>query len=442
MTRAATVFTDPPQAGTAWWAFPLRVAWPLLAAIAAAAVTQFIIAPHLGAYAQNLVVNVGIAIILAVSLNVVNGFTGQFSIGHAGFMSLGGYCAAAILYYGSYRLFGDNSTHGGILSWTSEGPPQGKLIQSGDWLFVGACVAGGLVAAVAGWVVGLPSLRLRGDYLAIVTLGFGEIVRVIIQGTSDQLDPTSTDPAMADLSFGRQLTHLGGALGFGQAPAYTTCFWAILFATITLIATVRLKYSGYGRALLSIRENEIAAQAVGVNLTKLKVRAFVFSAFFAGLGGGLYAMVAGTINAGDFGFQKSFDYVIMVVLGGLGSISGAAIAAVLLTLLPELLRDPPSLWPRGLIGAAVVAVLITAMARRRRGPLLTLAGGCVAWQVVFLLARRQHVNLADYRMVIYALSLIVIMIVRPQGLFGIGELWDFLPRPLRWWDRTSPGETP
>jgi branched-chain amino acid transport system permease protein len=276
-------------------------------------------------------------------------------------MSLGGYFAAAIVYYGSYRLFGNFDFEPG---WR------------GQALFAGACIAGGLLAATCGWIVGLPSLRLRGDYLAIVTLGFAEIVRVIIQGTPDQLDTTSTDPGLSDLSFPRLLTHLGGALGFSGQPVYTTPMWVCFATTLTLALTIRLKDSSYGRAMLSIREDETAAQAVGVNTTRLKVRAFMYSAFFAGIGGGLYAMKIGsTINAGDFGFQQSFSYVIMVVLGGLGSISGAAIAAVVLTLLPELLR-----------------------------------------------------GFDLYRMVVFALLLILIMILRPQGLLGIREIWDYLPK--------------
>jgi branched-chain amino acid transport system permease protein len=337
-----------------------RAVWPVVVAVGVAAVMQGI-APRLGGYGADMLVDCGIAVILAVSLTVVNGFTGQFSIGHAGFMALGGYFAAAIVYYGSYRLFGDFDAHDGI---------------KGAALFAGACLAGGVLAAGCGWVVGLPSLRLRGDYLAIVTLGFGEIVRVVIQGTADQLDTTSTDPAMGDVPFVGQLTHLGGALGFSGQPVYTTPFCVWLAAALTLAITIRLKYSSYGRALISIREDDVAAQAVGVNITRLKVRAFMYSAFFAGIGGGLYAMKLGSIiNAADFGFQRSFDYVIMVVLGGLGSISGACIAAIVLTLLPELLR-----------------------------------------------------SFALYRMVIYALLLIVIMILRPQGLLGIREIWDLLPR--------------
>jgi branched-chain amino acid transport system permease protein len=442
--RQATVFTDPPSITPPAWTFPLRASWPILLAFAAAALIYFQIVPHIGGFGAELLANCGIAIVAAVSLTVVNGFTGQFSIGHAGFLSLGGYVAAAIVYYGSYRLYGDFDFHGGKLSWTGAGDFTGHFFQSGDALFLAACLAGAIVAGAVGWLVGLPSLRLRGDYLAIVTLGFGEIVRVLLQGTGDQLDATSTDPSINDLSMPRLLMplptswriwdahnwtspKLGGALGFSGAPTYSTTFWIWLAAIVTLAATIRLKYSSYGRALLSIREDDIAAQAVGVNITKLKVRAFVYSAFFAGLAGGLYSLKIGTINAGELGFQRSFDFVIMVVLGGLGSISGAAIAAVILTLLPELLRDPPPLWPWGWAAAAAIAILIFAFAPRRRGPLITLISICVGWETMRWAARAAHIDLSQYRMVIYALTLIIIMIVRPQGLFGIREIWDYFP---------------
>jgi branched-chain amino acid transport system permease protein len=335
----------------------LRFFQPLLIALLFALGVQILVLPHLGGFGPNLLVDCGIAVIMAVSLTVVNGFTGQFSIGHAGFMSLGGYFAAAIVYYGSFKLFGDFDVHSG---W------------KGETLFAGACIGGGVIAAACGWLVGLPSLRLRGDYLAIVTLGFAEIVRVVLQGTPDQLYDTSSDPGINDLSWPKLMTHLGGALGFSGQPVYTTPFCVCFAGALTLALTIRLKYSGYGRALLSIREDETAAQAVGVNTTRLKVRAFMYGAFFAGIGGGLYAMKIGsTIGADQFGFQLSFSYVIMVVLGGLGSISGAAIAAIALTLLPEALR-----------------------------------------------------GFDLYRMVIYSLLLILIMIVRPRGLLGIREIWD------------------
>jgi branched-chain amino acid transport system permease protein len=436
MTRAETKFRPP-----IWTALP-RALWPIVLAVTVAALLYFVVAPRIGGFASDLLMNSGIAIILATSLTVVNGFTGQFSIGHAGFMSLGGYTAATIIYYGSYRVFGDFNFHGGLLSWTGAGAFVGPLLTKGDGLFVTACICGAIVAGIAGWIVGLPSLRLRGDYLAIVTLGFGEIVRVIIQGTPDQLDVTSTDPSLGDLSFPRLLTHLGGALGFSGAPAYSTVFWIWLTVAITLAAIIRLKQSSYGRALLSVREDEIAASAMGVNITKYKVRAFVFSAFFAGLAGALYALKVGTINAGELAFQKSFDIVIMVVLGGLGSVSGAALAAVILTLLPELLRDPPSLWPWGFAIAAVVAILIGLFAPRKRGPLLTLIGVCAGWELMRWGAAKAGISLSDYRMVIYALALILIMNVRPQGLFGVREIWDYLPQSWQFWRSKSAVATP
>jgi branched-chain amino acid transport system permease protein len=409
----------------------LRIAWPLALSVLVAAILNFLIAPRIGGFGADLLMNCGIAVILAVSLTVVNGFTGQFSIGHAGFMSVGGYVAATIVYYGSYHFFGDFDFHGGRLSWNTIGDVAPSLFHTGDALFVVALIIGGIVAAAIGWIVGLPSLRLRGDYLAIVTLGFGEIVRIIIQGTPDQLDTTSTDPSLSDLSFSRQLWHMGGALGFTGAPGYSTTFWVWLVTLLTLITTIRLKYSSYGRSLLSIREDDIAAQAVGVNITKLKVRAFMFSAFFAGLGGGLYALKIGTINSAELGFQRSFDFIIMVVLGGLGSISGAAIAAIILTLLPELLRSPPPLWPWGFAVAAVVAVLILALAPRRRGPLITLCALCIGWELLRYFTRRFNIDPSKFRMIIYALALIIMMIVRPQGLFGVREIWDYFPRAFR-----------
>jgi branched-chain amino acid transport system permease protein len=328
----------------------------------------------LGSFYAEIAVAAGINIILAVSLTVVNGFTGQFSMGHAGFMALGGYAAAAITYYGSMRLFGSADFAGGSLSYLGEDAFAGGLLGKGDLLFVGSCLVGGLAAAAAGYIVGLPSLRLRGDYLAIVTLGFGEILRVVLQSTSDRIPPWK----VADAQAASPLTlawSLGGAQGFNMLPTYTTLFWVYAFAALTLLVCYRLKTSSSGRAFLSIREDEVASRAMGVDVTKYKVRAFVLSSFFAGVAGGLFAMKFGTINASTLGFQRSFEIIIMVVLGGMGSISGAALAAIILTLLPELLRG---------LGT----------------------------------------DLQSYRIVIYAALLILIMLLRPQGLFGIREIWE------------------
>lgn len=326
------------------------------------AMAMFLVLPGaLGAYRERIILDVGIAMIMAVSLNIVSGLTGQFSIGHAGFMALGGYTAAFITYYSSMLLWGSSNAHGGLFG-------------VGDWMFVGACIVGGLAAAAAGYVVGLPSLRLRGDYLAIVTLGFGEIMRVVLQQTGAVID----DPEKV------RSAHLsdfipppvGGSEGFFGVPKYTNLFWVYAFLAITVVAAYRLKQSGLGRAMISVREDEFASQAMGINVSRVKVLAFVLAAFFAGMAGGLYAHEFGlNISPEDAGFQRSFDYLIMTVLGGRGSITGVMLAAMILTSLPELLR-----------------------------------------------------GFSEYRLIAYALLLIGMMLLRPQGLFGIHEIWDFWPR--------------
>ncbi|HEX4823772.1 MAG TPA: branched-chain amino acid ABC transporter permease [Candidatus Polarisedimenticolaceae bacterium] len=347
----------------------IKAAVPVLIGVALAVLVQLAAGPIIGPFAAKLLMDIGINVILAVSLNLVNGFTGQFSIGHAGFMAVGGYTAGCITYYGSFLLFGNTQVQPGWLS-------------HGDLLFLGGCLAGAVVAAIAGIIVGLPSLRLRGDYLAIVTLGFGEILRVMLQRTGDVL---GTADEVHKASVGTLATSLGGSLGFSGIPYYTDLFWIYTFVTITLVVALRLKFSSYGRAFLSVRENEIAAEAVGINTTRLKVRAFVLAAAFAGIAGGLFAHEVGTsLNPRELGFQKSFDIVIMVVLGGMGSVSGAVLAAIVLTLLPEALR-----------------------------------------------------SFSEFRMPIYALALILMMILRPQGILGLRELWELSWFPKR---KTKPTE--
>jgi branched-chain amino acid transport system permease protein len=347
----------------------IRGAVPILIGLALAVLLQLAAGPVIGPFAVKILMDIGINVILAVSLNLVNGFTGQFSIGHAGFMAVGGYVAGCITYYGSFLLWGGTAVKTGWLS-------------SGDLLFLGGCLVGGLVAAGVGYVVGLPSLRLRGDYLAIVTLGFGEILRVMLQRTNDVL--YSVDD-VRKASLPTLATSLGGALGFSGIPYYTDLFWVYAFVVIVLTVALRLKFSSYGRAFLSIRENEIAAESVGINTTKLKVRAFVLAATFAGIAGGLFSHEVGTsLNPRELGFQKSFDIVIMVVLGGMGSVSGAVLAAIVLTILPEALR-----------------------------------------------------GFSEFRMPIYALALILMMILRPQGILGLKELWE-----LSWFPGRKSRRTP
>lgn len=346
---------------------PAGLQWsllPFVVGIGVAVGLQSVLPGMVGPYYSRVIGDIGIAMILAVSLNIVNGMTGQFSIGHAGFMTIGGYAAGMITYYGSFFLWNDSGVHGGFLG-------------SGEWLFAASCVVGGLVAAGMGYVVGLPSLRLRGDYLAIVTLGFGEILRVVLQQTSKVLDGAEAVHAAGWSQWFPP--PVGGAIGFSGIPKYTNLFWIYAFVTITVVVAYRLKHSSLGRAMISIREDEIAAQAMGVNIARQKVLAFVMAAFFAGMAGGLFAHEKGVIiSPKDAGFQRSFDYVIMTVLGGRGSISGVMLAATILTALPELLRD-----------------------------------------------------FEQYRLIVYALLLIIMMLVRPQGLFGIHEIWHFRWRRTR-----------
>jgi branched-chain amino acid transport system permease protein len=251
-------------------------------------------------FATYLLSIMGVNIVLAVSLNIVNGMTGQFSIGHAGFMAVGAYVA-------------------GVLSLSlKEVAISGLPVVVSDQIFLMvALLVGGVMAALCGFLVGLPSLRLRGDYLAIVTLGFGEIIRVVVQNTE---------------AFGRSL----GLSGIPQTAGLGMVgFWVFL---VVLVAR-RIVGSSHGRSLWAIREDEVAAEAMGVDTTGYKVRSFVISAFFAGIAGGLFAHFVPIINPGSFTFVKSMEVVVMVVLGGLGSTTGAIVAAVFLTLLPEALRS-------------------------------------------------------------------------------------------------------
>ena len=336
---------------------------PIAAGIALAALLQFVVGPAVGPFYGKVMTDAGIAVVLAVSLNLVNGYTGQFSIGHAGFMAVGGYTAGAITFYGHHLLWGSVAQQGGFLGATTA-------------VYVTALIAGGCTAALCGLVVGLPSLRLRGDYLAIVTLGFGEILRVLLQRSGDVI----SDPAaIRDADLPTLATSLGGALGFTGIPFITNLFWVWLVVAVVLLVSYRLKRSDQGRALLSIREDEVAAEAMGIPTTRFKVQAFVYAAFFAGIAGGLFAHEVGTtLNPRELGFQKSFEIVIMVVLGGMGSVSGTTFAAIALTVLPEALRE-----------------------------------------------------FSEYRMITYALLLIVVMLWRPQGLMGVREVWE-LPLFRRW----------
>lgn len=301
---------------------------------------------------------IGIAIILAVSLNLVNGVTGQFSIGHAGFMAIGAYAGAALTVYGQHRFL----------------PPLAKadvFTQHGALIL--AMLVGGGLAALMGLLVGLPSLRLRGDYLAIVTLGFGEIIRVSILNIE----------AVGGSSGFRGYS---SPQGYVSIPALTNFFWVFLVVAIVILLSRNLLHSTPGLSFYAVREDEIAAEAMGVRTTRIKVTAFVLSAFFAGVAGALYAHYDPYLKPDSFGFLRSIEIVTMVVLGGSGSITGAVLGAAILTATPEVLR----------IGMGYLS------------------------QVNPQLARGIQVDLL--RQLLYALLLIVLMLTRPQGIMGGREV--------------------
>ncbi len=294
-----------------------RVLLSFAACIAVYAVMQTLISLDvIGPFWQLNIVLVCINIILAVSLNLINGFTGQFSIGHAGFMAVGAYVGA-------------------VLTVKFQLP------------FLIAIFGGAAAAGFLGFVIGLPTLRLDGDYLAIATLGLGEIIRITILN----------------------IPYVGGASGFMGIPRYTTFTWVFFVTVFTVFFIRNFINSTHGRACIAVRENQIAAEAMGVDTTKYKVMAFTIGAAFAGVAGALFAHYFYIAHPASFTFMKSFDILTIVVLGGLGSISGSITAAVLLTFISAALASYP-----------------------------------------------------EWRMIIYSLLLIILMLYRPQGLFGNKEL--------------------
>jgi branched-chain amino acid transport system permease protein len=313
----------------------------LLGGLLAALVFQ-LLSDRIDSYWLHICTLVGINVILAVSLNLVNGYTGQFSLGHAGFMAVGAYTAAAVTMFAGPKLL----------------PMLGgeKSILATGLLFFAALIAAGIVASLAGIVVGGPSLRLKGDYLAIVTLGFGEIIRVLF----------------------RNVESLGGALGLTGIPHHTNVFWTYAFAALTIYCVLALVHSTYGRGFLAVHDDEIAAEAMGINTTKYKIIAFVIGAFFAGIAGGLFAHQNLAIDPKGFDFMRSIEIVVFVILGGMGNTVGVVVAAVLLTVLTEYLR-----------------------------------------------------GIGEWRMLMYSFLLIVLMLTRPQGLFTV-----------KWGARVKPNARP
>ncbi len=249
------------------------------------------------------IVSIGINIILAVSLNLITGFTGQFSLGHAAFMAIGAYTSGIV----TAKL----------------GLP-----------FIVGIIAAALVAAIAGLLIGIPTLRLKGDYLAIATLGFGEIVRII----------------------GLNWDYVGGAMGLNDIPRYTNWTWLFAFIVITIVIISNFINSYNGRAVISIKEDEIASTSMGVNTSYYKVLVFSMGAFFAGIAGALYANYFYFIKPDSFGFMKSVDILVIVVLGGLGNIKGSVISAIALSLISLSLQGMASL--RMVIYAVILFVMM------------------------------------------------------------------------------------
>ncbi|CEO68717.1 branched-chain amino acid ABC transporter permease [Streptococcus pneumoniae] len=297
----------------------VNILWLLLLLAGYSLISVLVSVGVLNLFYVQILQQIGINIILAVGLNLIVGFSGQFSLGHAGFMAIGAYAAAII---------------------GSKSPTYGA--------FFGAMLVGALLSGAVALLVGIPTLRLKGDYLAVATLGVSEIIRIFIIN-------------------GGSLTN--GAAGILGIPNFTTWQIVYFFVVITTIATLNFLRSPIGRSTLSVREDEIAAESVGVNTTKIKIIAFVFGAITASIAGSLQAGFIGSVVPKDYTFINSINVLIIVVFGGLGSITGAIVSAIVLGILNMLLQD-----------------------------------------------------VASVRMIIYALALVLVMIFRPGGLLGTWEL--------------------
>ena len=263
----------------------------------------------LNPYVVQILMYVGINMILTLSLNLVNGYMGEFSVGHAGFMAIGAYVSAILSVWYLPR-------------------------ELGPWLFPVILIVGGLAAALAGLVVAFPSFRTRGDYLAIVTLAFNMIVKSILEN----------------------LEVLGGPRGFKDISGLTNLPWVVFWVLLTFYLMRNLIYSNFGRGIMAIREDEVASNLTSVDTRRLKVYAFCISAFFAGVAGGLFAHLLQFINPRSFSILKSTDMLVMVYLGGMGSLTGSLLGATLFTVVLELLR-PLGLW-RWVVGPLLLVLLM------------------------------------------------------------------------------------
>ena len=322
-------------------------------------------------------------VLVALSLNVINGMAGQFSIGHAGFIGIGGYTSAVMASHLHVSLGGGEPTF------------------ARSFIVVPLCLAASAgMAGLFGFLVGLPSLRLKGDYLAIVTLGFAEIFRLVI-ATAQASDASAKGGVLTKI--GSALSSLGGQNGYqGIAnqgvPLYAGPFWVFGLAFVLGVIAWRIKFSGWGRALRALREDEIAGAAVGVDPTRYKVTSFVIAAVGAGIAGGLMAIMRDgtpTVNPDNYNFAASFDAITMVILGGSGSVSGSAIGGVFITFTIK----------------AIELLQNTGVVQDLRRSF-------------------EGLDLNALRMIIYAMVLVALMILRPEGLLGERELFQKRPKPV------------
>ncbi len=355
-------------------------------------------------FVQRLMLLAGLYVTLAVSLNLINGITGQFSIGHAAFYQVGAYTSGFL----AAQMYAKSGLVGA------------------PWLVV-VMLAGALAACLAGLLVGLPSLRLRGDYLAIVTLGFGEIIRIVVQNQQQ----------------------LGGAYGMNVRPLIQNVAVVWLLAILCIAVCRNLLKTAQGLRFLAVREDEIASSAMGVNVTRIKVTAFVIGSAFAGAAGALLAHFEGFVSPAMFTMDLSFIILTMVVLGGTGSITGSALAAVVLFYLPEKMRDLPNIPMANVIAgliSTVVAVAIVKRAvdtvhdRKARIPRYALAAGAsllTFFALGLILSKAPGVSVAPsiegakLRLVVFAITLVVLMLLRPQGVFAHHEFsWSWVNKML------------
>lgn len=297
-------------------------------------------------YYLNILLITGIYIILALSLNLINGLCGQFSLGHAGFWGIGAYCSAI------FSFFYPMSLSPKIIMLLSFVIGEEHIKTSVEPLLnlLVAIIIGFLSASICGLIIGAACLRLKGDYLAIATLGFGEIIRITFMNM--------------DL--------VGGPRGFNNIPKLANIYWVYFFVVLTVVFMINLKRSAFGRAIISIREDEIASENMGINLFGYKLFSFSIGAGIAGVAGTLFAHTQQFISPENFNFMASVVILVMIILGGLGSITGAIIGAIILFIVPELLKFLPQ-------------------------------------------------EIAQFRMLIYPVLLIILMLIKPSGIFGSYE---------------------